>query len=62
MRADFNEGPMINVTIRRTHIYEDAFEKLSPSNGKHLQFIYTYVFYMCSAYLKDNDIIFILEN
>lgn len=36
MRADFNEGPMINVTIRRTHIYEDAFEKLSPSNEPDL--------------------------
>lgn len=34
MRADFNEGPMINVAIRRTHLYEDAFDKLSPNNGK----------------------------
>lgn len=49
MRADFNEGPMINVTIRRTHIYEDAFEKLSPSNGTYLCFINTYmvVYFFC---------------
>ncbi|XP_071542676.1 ubiquitin-protein ligase E3C [Panulirus ornatus] len=37
MRADFNEGPMISVTIRRTHIYEDAFDKLSPSNEPNLR-------------------------
>ncbi|XP_069940779.1 ubiquitin-protein ligase E3C isoform X2 [Cherax quadricarinatus] len=37
MRADFNEGPMISVSIRRTHIYEDAFEKLSPSNEPNLR-------------------------
>ncbi|XP_045600772.2 ubiquitin-protein ligase E3C [Procambarus clarkii] len=37
MRADFNEGPMISVSIRRTHIYEDAFDKLSPSNEPNLR-------------------------
>ena len=31
--ASFNLGPFINITIRRTHIYEDAFEKLSITNG-----------------------------
>lgn len=34
MGAEFNERPVINVSIRRTHLYEDAFEKLSPNNGK----------------------------
>ncbi|CAL4147386.1 unnamed protein product, partial [Meganyctiphanes norvegica] len=37
LRSDFNEGPMINVAIRRTHIYEDAFEKLSYSNEPNLR-------------------------
>ncbi|KAK3878028.1 hypothetical protein Pcinc_017308 [Petrolisthes cinctipes] len=37
MRADFNEGPMINVAIRRTHLYEDAFDKLSPNNEPNLR-------------------------
>ncbi|KAM3967776.1 LOW QUALITY PROTEIN: ubiquitin-protein ligase E3C [Aphomia sociella] len=29
---NFNEGPSINISVRRTHLYEDAFDKLSPSN------------------------------
>lgn len=32
--AEFSERPVINVSIRRTHVYEDAFEKLSPNNGE----------------------------
>lgn len=31
---NFNEGPSINISVRRTHLYEDAFDKLSPDNGK----------------------------
>ena len=34
MGAEFNERPVINVAIRRSHLYEDAFEKISPNNGK----------------------------
>lgn len=34
MGAELNERPVINVAIRRSHIYEDAFEKISPNNGK----------------------------
>ncbi|XP_053615279.1 ubiquitin-protein ligase E3C [Plodia interpunctella] len=30
--SNFNEGPSINISVRRTHLYEDAFDKLSPSN------------------------------
>lgn len=30
----FNTGPVINIRVRRTHIYEDSFEKLSPENGE----------------------------
>jgi hypothetical protein len=33
--AEFlQNGSTINVRIRRDYIYEDAFEKLSPQNGK----------------------------
>jgi hypothetical protein len=32
----FSVGPMINITVRRNYLYEDAFEKLSPENGKLL--------------------------
>lgn len=31
------------VVIRRTHLYEDAFEKLSPENGESLRF-FIYIF------------------
>ncbi|KPI95020.1 Ubiquitin-protein ligase E3C [Papilio xuthus] len=34
---NFNEGPSININIRRTHLYEDAFEKLSPENEPNLK-------------------------
>ncbi|XP_066959810.1 ubiquitin-protein ligase E3C [Macrobrachium rosenbergii] len=37
LRADFNEGPMIIFSVRRTHIYEDAFDKLSPANEPNLR-------------------------
>ncbi|KAJ0182387.1 hypothetical protein K1T71_001756 [Dendrolimus kikuchii] len=30
--TNFNEGPSINISVRRTHLYEDAFDKLSPEN------------------------------
>ncbi|XP_061709126.1 ubiquitin-protein ligase E3C [Cydia pomonella] len=30
--SNFNEGPSINISVRRTHLYEDAFDKLSPDN------------------------------
>lgn len=43
MRADFNEGPMINVAIRRTHLYEDAFDKLSPNNGKVFYIVFLFI-------------------
>lgn len=36
------EGPFldgVNITIRRNYIYEDAYDKLSPENGKQ-----TYLF------------------
>lgn len=31
---NFLTGPSINVAIRRNYIYEDAYDKLSPDNGK----------------------------
>lgn len=34
--TNFNEGPSINISVRRTHLYEDAFDKLSPDNGKYI--------------------------
>lgn len=30
----FLQGPSIHLTVRRSHLYEDAFDKLSPTNGK----------------------------
>ena len=38
-RVNFLQGKAIHVHIRRNFIYEDAFEKLSPDNGKsiHMQ-------------------------
>ena len=33
-RVNFLQGKAIHVHIRRNFIYEDAFEKLSPDNGK----------------------------
>ncbi|CAG4977925.1 unnamed protein product [Parnassius apollo] len=35
--SNFNEGPTININVRRTHLYEDAFEKLSPDNEPNLK-------------------------
>lgn len=32
--TNFNEGPSIVISVRRTHLYEDAFDKLSPDNGE----------------------------
>lgn len=34
--TNFNEGPSINISVRRTHLYEDAFDKLSPDNGNYI--------------------------
>lgn len=31
--APYGLGPDINITVRRSHLYEDAFDKLSPTNG-----------------------------
>jgi ubiquitin-protein ligase E3 C len=30
----FLQGPNIHVAVRRNYLYEDAFDKLSPENGK----------------------------
>lgn len=30
----FLQGPFIQLLVRRTHLYEDAFDKLSPENGE----------------------------
>ncbi|CAG9796441.1 unnamed protein product [Diatraea saccharalis] len=30
--TNFNEGPSIYISVRRTHLYEDAFDKLRPDN------------------------------
>ncbi|CAB3256415.1 unnamed protein product [Arctia plantaginis] len=35
--ANFNEGPSINISVRRTHLYEDAFDKLRPENHPDLK-------------------------
>ena len=32
-RVHFLDGPAINISIRRSYLYEDSFEKLSPKNG-----------------------------
>ncbi|KAA0195333.1 hypothetical protein HAZT_HAZT002927 [Hyalella azteca] len=33
----FNVGPNISLRVRRTHIYEDSFEKLSPQNEANMR-------------------------
>ncbi|CAG9135646.1 unnamed protein product [Plutella xylostella] len=35
--SNFNEGPMINISVRRSHLYEDAFDKLSPDNEPNMK-------------------------
>lgn len=35
--TNFNEGPTINISVRRTHLYEDAFDKLRPENEPDLK-------------------------
>lgn len=30
----FLQGPSIQIVVRRSHLYEDAFDKLRPENGK----------------------------
>lgn len=30
----FLQGPSIQLVVRRSHLYEDAFDKLRPENGK----------------------------
>jgi hypothetical protein len=32
--SHFLQGPNIQVAVRRNYLYEDAFDKLSPENGK----------------------------
>lgn len=29
----FLQGPSIQLVVRRSHLYEDAFDKLRPENG-----------------------------
>jgi ubiquitin-protein ligase E3 C len=41
--AAFLQGPTIQIMVRRNYLYEDAFEKLSPENGKVYSFINTAV-------------------
>ncbi|KAF2366386.1 HECT domain [Trinorchestia longiramus] len=33
----FNVGPYISLRVRRTHIYEDSFDKLSPENESNMR-------------------------
>uniref|UniRef100_A0A6A7FRB2 Ubiquitin-protein ligase E3C n=1 Tax=Hirondellea gigas TaxID=1518452 RepID=A0A6A7FRB2_9CRUS len=35
--SSFNVGPSISIRVRRTHLYEDSFEKLSPSNEPNMR-------------------------
>jgi len=30
----FLQGPFIMITVRRSHLYEDAYDKLRPENGE----------------------------
>lgn len=34
-QQNFLQGPSIQILVRRSHLYEDAFDKLRPENGKH---------------------------
>lgn len=35
----FLQGPSITLTVRRTHLYEDAYDKLRPENGNYIQLL-----------------------
>lgn len=41
----FLQGPSIQLTVRRSHLYEDAFDKLRTENGKTLSFYSRSVLY-----------------
>lgn len=32
-QQNFLQGPSIQILVRRSHLYEDAFDKLRPENG-----------------------------
>lgn len=37
----FLQGPSIQLVVRRSHLFEDAFDKLRPENGKcHHQIVW----------------------
>lgn len=43
----FLQGPAIYITVRRSHIYEDAYDKLRTENGlsfNHFGFVYLVTF------------------
>lgn len=44
----FGMGHSISIMIRRSHLYEDAFEKLSSENGRCLIcFVHLYIHMLC---------------
>jgi hypothetical protein len=50
--SHFLQGPNIQVAVRRNYLYEDAFDKLSPENGKPTISIYILSYSISSvAYL-----------
>lgn len=34
-QQNFLQGPSIQIVVRRSHLYEDAFDKLRPENGNY---------------------------
>lgn len=37
----FLQGPSIQLIVRRSHLYEDAFDKLRPENGRNISFTFS---------------------
>lgn len=40
----FLQGPSIQIVVRRSHLYEDAFDKLRPENGKRRDELDLFIF------------------
>jgi ubiquitin-protein ligase E3 C len=51
----FLQGPSIQLTVRRSHLYEDAFDKLSPVNGS-LHYGKIWIFFLYLAFFLEPDL------
>jgi hypothetical protein len=50
--SHFLQGPNIQVAVRRNYLYEDAFDKLSPENGKPEIIQFWFLSYYLTSFIK----------